>query len=123
MDSSTAIRVRASGTERRQASPAADAGRLPDCNPRRRTLDVSERRLSLAAVLMSTLLTVAPAHADPRPFTGMAGTWGGSGTVALEDGSTERIRCRASYGVSGPRMTLVLTCASDAYKFGLQADL
>jgi hypothetical protein len=72
---------------------------------------------------MSTLLTVAPAHADPRPFTGMAGTWGGSGTVALEDGSTERIRCRASYGVSGPRMTLVLTCASDAYKFGLQADL
>lgn len=72
---------------------------------------------------MSTLLTAAPGHAEPGPFTGMAGTWGGSGTVALEDGSTERIRCRASYRVSGPRMTLVLTCASDAYKFGLEADL
>jgi len=53
----------------------------------------------------------------------MAGTWGGSGTVALEDGSTERIRCRANYRVSGPRMTLALTCASDAYRFGLEADL
>jgi len=72
---------------------------------------------------MSTLLAAAPGHADPGPFAGMAGTWGGSGTVALEDGSTERIRCRASYRVSGPRMTLVLTCASDAYKFGLEADL
>ncbi|WP_315720230.1 MULTISPECIES: hypothetical protein [unclassified Bradyrhizobium] len=72
---------------------------------------------------MSTLLTASPGQADPGPFTGMAGTWGGSGTVALEDGSTERIRCRASYSVSGPRMNLVLTCASDAYKFGLQADV
>ena len=72
---------------------------------------------------MSTLLTAAPGHADPGPFTGLAGTWGGGGTVALEDGSTERIRCRASYRVSGPRMTLVLTCASDAYKFGLEADV
>nr|WP_316186139.1 MULTISPECIES: hypothetical protein [unclassified Bradyrhizobium] len=68
-------------------------------------------------------MTASPGHADPSPFTGMAGTWGGSGTVALEDGSTERIRCRANYGVSGPRMTLVLTCASDAYKFGLQAEV
>ncbi|BAM89992.1 hypothetical protein S58_40060 [Bradyrhizobium oligotrophicum S58] len=72
---------------------------------------------------MSTLLTAAPGHADPGPFSGLAGTWGGGGTVALEDGSTERIRCRASYRVSGPRMTLVLTCASDAYKFGLEADV
>jgi hypothetical protein len=72
---------------------------------------------------MSTLLAASPGRADPGPFTGMAGTWGGSGTVALEDGSIERIRCRASYGVSGPKMSLVLTCASDAYKFSLQADV
>lgn len=81
------------------------------------------RRLTAAAVVFAASMAASPGHADPGPFTGMAGTWGGGGTVALEDGSTERIRCRASYGVSGPRMTLVLTCASDAYKFGLQADV
>ncbi|MGJ4881326.1 hypothetical protein [Bradyrhizobium sp. HKCCYLRH1065] len=81
------------------------------------------RRAAAAAVVLTAGMTASPGHADPGPFTGMAGTWGGSGTVALEDGSTERIRCRANYGVSGSRMTLVLTCASDAYKFGLQAEV
>ncbi|MGJ4900034.1 hypothetical protein ACQR10_04005 [Bradyrhizobium sp. HKCCYLRH2060] len=81
------------------------------------------RRVAATAVVLTAGVTASPGHADPGPFTGMAGTWGGSGTVALEDGSTERIRCRANYGVSGPRMTLVLTCASDAYKFGLQAEV
>ncbi|XUM20984.1 hypothetical protein ACRAVF_26720 [Bradyrhizobium oligotrophicum S58] len=80
------------------------------------------RRVAAAAVVLAGA-AASPGHADPGPFAGMAGTWGGSGTVALEDGSTERIRCRANYGVSGPRMTLVLTCASDAYKFGLQAEV
>ncbi|CCD92429.1 conserved hypothetical protein [Bradyrhizobium sp. ORS 375] len=73
--------------------------------------------------MISTLLSASPGRADPGAFTGLAGAWHGSGTVALEDGSTERIRCRATYGVTGPRMSLVLTCASDAYKFGLQADV
>lgn len=49
----------------------------------------------------------------------MAGRWSGSGTVTLDDGSTERIRCRATYAVGGPQMDLTLTCASEAYKFNL----
>ncbi|MGY3452437.1 hypothetical protein [Bradyrhizobium sp. USDA 4353] len=76
-----------------------------------------------AVVVLAAGIAASPGRADPGPFTGMAGNWGGGGTVALEDGSTERIRCRANYGVSGPRKTLVLTCASDAYKFGLQAEV
>ncbi|UFZ05856.1 hypothetical protein LQG66_05985 [Bradyrhizobium ontarionense] len=81
------------------------------------------RRLSAAVIVFAASIAASPGRADPGPFTGLAGTWGGSGTVALEDGSTERIRCRATYSVSGPRMTLALTCASDAYRFGLQADV
>ncbi|WP_420971761.1 hypothetical protein [Bradyrhizobium sp. B120] len=53
----------------------------------------------------------------------MAGTWSGAGSVTLDDGSSERIRCRATYHVGGPRMTMSLTCASDAYKFNLAADV
>ena len=52
----------------------------------------------------------------------MAGNWSGGGTVTLDDGSSERIRCRATYKVGGANMDMVLTCASDAYKFNLLAD-
>jgi hypothetical protein len=60
-------------------------------------------------------------HAQASAFAGMAGTWSGGGTVTLDDGSNERIRCRASYKVMGASMEMVLTCASDAYKFNLSA--
>jgi len=53
----------------------------------------------------------------------MAGSWAGGGTVTLDDGSRERIRCRAIYAVAGPSMNMTLTCASDAYKFNLQASV
>jgi hypothetical protein len=43
--------------------------------------------------------------------------------VTLDDGSKERLRCRASYEPAGPSMTMTLTCASDAYKFQLSANV
>ncbi|MDI1264446.1 MAG: hypothetical protein PS018_14415 [bacterium] len=66
-------------------------------------------------------LAAPESHAQAGAFAGMAGTWSGSGTVTLDDGSSERIRCRSTYKVGGPNMEMVLTCASDAYKFNLQA--
>ncbi|CCE05027.1 conserved exported hypothetical protein [Bradyrhizobium sp. STM 3843] len=81
------------------------------------------RRVVAAAVLFGALGVGAPGYAQSGPFAGMAGSWHGSGTVALEDGSTERIRCRAIYAVSGPNMNLSLTCASDAYKFNLSGNV
>ena len=64
----------------------------------------------------------SPSHAQAGgPYAGMAGRWSGGGNVTLDDGSSERIRCRATYKVGGPNMEMVLTCASDAYRFNLQA--
>ena len=82
------------------------------------------RRLTFAVVaFFVTILAISPSHAQSSPFAGMAGNWSGGGTVMLDDGSSERIRCRATYRVSGPNMQMTLTCASDAYKFNLQADV
>ncbi len=55
----------------------------------------------------------------------MAGVWSGGGTVTLDDGSTERIRCRetAAVGAGGTGLNLSLTCASDSYKFDLRGDV
>ena len=81
------------------------------------------RLLIAAAVLFSASLSSSASHAQHGPFAGMAGNWAGGGTVTLDDGSKERIRCRASYAVGGPSMNMTLTCASDSYKFNLQASV
>jgi len=82
------------------------------------------RRLTFAAVAFFLAAAASSAsHAQVNAFAGMAGNWSGSGTVTLDDGSSERIRCRAVYQVAGPTMNMSLTCASDAYKFNLQASV
>jgi hypothetical protein len=84
---------------------------------------MTRRLLTAAAVLFVASLSSAPSHAQSGPFAPMAGTWSGAGTVSLDDGSTERIRCRAKYAPIGPTMDMSLTCASDAYKFNLSANV
>jgi hypothetical protein len=55
----------------------------------------------------------------------MAGVWTGRGTIELDGGSTENIRCRATYAVSGDGQGLnqTLLCASDSYKFELKSNV
>src|SRR5580704_14362956 len=59
------------------------------------------------------------AHAQSAPFFGMAGVWSGGGKIDLHDGTSERIRCRASYAVGGGGDTFhqQLRCAGDSYRF------
>jgi hypothetical protein len=78
-----------------------------------------------AAVAAVLILSVSAGQAEPRPFTGFDGVWSGNGTVSLSDGTTERIRCRADYKVSGTGQGLkqTLRCASDSYKFDLSSDV
>lgn len=83
----------------------------------------NRRLLIAAAVLFLAAFTNSESNAQSGPFAPMAGSWSGGGTVSLEDGSTERIRCRAKYAPIGPTMELSLTCASDAYKFHFAASV
>jgi hypothetical protein len=55
----------------------------------------------------------------------MAGVWSGAGTIEMDDGAKERIRCRATYAVSndGAGLNQNLVCASDSYKFDLKSDV
>jgi len=76
----------------------------------------------VGAVLM---LSVTASNAQSGPFAGFSGAWSGNGTVALSDGTTERIRCKADYKVDGSGLGLkqTLRCASDSYKFDLTSDV
>jgi hypothetical protein len=78
-----------------------------------------------AAVLFTALVCGSASHAQSGPFAGLAGVWSGGGTVTLDDGSTERIRCRATYAVGngGNGLNQSLTCASDSYRFNLASNV
>lgn len=84
---------------------------------------LSRRLLIAAGVLFAASIANTESKAQSGPFAPMAGNWSGGGTVTLDDGSTERIRCRAKYAPIGPTMEMSLTCASDAYKFNLGANV
>jgi hypothetical protein len=84
------------------------------------------RSAILTAVMCAgPLLLSSASHAQSGPFAGMAGVWSGSGTVTLDDGSSERIRCRATYavGAGGNGLNQSLTCASDSYRFNLSSNV
>ena len=99
--------------------PASKASRTGGALAATRSLIFAVATLSLAT------LSGSASYAQSGPFAGMAGNWAGGGTVTLDDGSTERIRCRASYavGAGGNGLNLSLVCASDSYKFDLRGNV
>jgi hypothetical protein len=68
---------------------------------------------------------IGEADAPAAPFAGLAGKWSGDGSIALTNGTTERLRCDANYVVSGGGENLdsTLRCASDSYNFDLRISL
>jgi hypothetical protein len=105
---------------------AADGKRRGNKTGRAPKLFTVTRRLIFAAVvLFIASISGSASYAQSGPFAGMAGNWSGGGTVMLDDGSTERIRCHASYAVGegGAGLNQTLTCASDSYKFNLTSNV
>ena len=80
---------------------------------------------SLGAVAGLTMILASAGLAQAGPFSSFEGNWTGSGTVTVDNGTKERLRCRAHYTVGGDGTTLQqnLTCASDSYKFNVVANV
>ena len=81
--------------------------------------------IKAAVVGAALMLSMSASHAQSSPFAGFNGSWAGTGTVSLSDGTTEHIRCKADYKVnsSGLNLKQSLHCASDSYKFDLSSDV
>jgi hypothetical protein len=88
-------------------------------------LRFSRALFGTAVLAAAVLLSGSASYAQSAPFAGMAGVWSGSGTITLDSGASERIRCRATYAVSsdGNGLNQSLVCASDSYKFDLRSDV
>ena len=82
------------------------------------------RAASVLAVALCFAVPTPQAQAADGPFTSMAGTWSGTGSIAVNN-NRERLRCRGNYNVSnnGSTVDLTIVCASDSYKFNLQGGV
>jgi hypothetical protein len=79
-----------------------------------------------AALALAAATTIAaPSLSAASPFSTLAGSWSGSGTVLFEGGQSERLRCNARYTSSGggSQLSLVLRCASTSGSFDLTGRL
>src|SRR5712692_2708814 len=127
MANSVAILDRGNGMGHLGEFRAAAVGKLRGnkANRTASTFAVIHRLILAAVTLFMASVAGTASYAQSGPFTGMAGNWSGGGTVTLDDGSTERIRCRASYavGAGGNGLNENLLCASDSYKFDLRSNV
>jgi len=86
------------------------------------------RAFGFAAVAAVMALAASPTLAQrggSGPFENLEGSWSGNGTIRMSSGTSERIRCRATYAVpeGGNSMQQDLRCASDSYRFDLRSDI
>jgi hypothetical protein len=78
------------------------------------------------AALVAALAFSNPAQTQGSgPFSVMAGSWTGGGSLKVGNGVNESIRCRAQYrvGSTGATVTIELRCASDSYNFELHGNV
>jgi hypothetical protein len=80
----------------------------------------------LMALWGAPMLTSGAVNAEATaPFAGLSGRWLGDGSIVLTKGTTERLRCDATYkeGGGGESVDLKLRCASDSYRFDISISL
>jgi hypothetical protein len=80
---------------------------------------------AMAAALGLGIFVHNASQAAETPFAHLAGSWSGQGKITVQNGTSERIRCRGTYraGETGTTLALSLRCASDSYKFELGSDI
>ena len=83
------------------------------------------RRAIVAAIFGLSFVAGDTLAQSAQPFAGMSGVWSGKGSISLEGGAREAIRCRATYAVrnDGNALQQTLRCASDSYKIELTSNV
>ena len=78
-----------------------------------------------AASLAAFVLMAGHQPASAGAFSNFIGTWSGSGTVRLENGKREKIRCNGYYTerMGGNGLGVAIRCASASNKIEMRAGL
>lgn len=77
---------------------------------------------ALAVAAMGYALSSAPAGANPT-FAPLLGSWGGSGTYKLQDGTSEKLKCDAYYTGTGSQLGIAVRCSGATNKIEMRCKL
>lgn len=78
----------------------------------------------LAGAAVALAAAVLPAGADEGAFSALDGAWAGSGTVRLDNGKTERLKCKGYYNAkSGNSLGMAINCGNAGFKINMRANL
>jgi hypothetical protein len=78
--------------------------------------------MAMAAGLpLGLLFPAGETRADP--LGELPGRWSGSGSIRMANGTTQSVKCVATYFVSAGNVTQNLRCASPSYKIDTKASL
>jgi hypothetical protein len=76
--------------------------------------------------LMAAALVASPlsARAD-TPFAAYDGAWSGTGNVKLENGKTERLKCKGYYNAKagGSGLSIAIDCGNPSFRINMRANL
>ena len=89
---------------------------------------VHYRVRTLTAGMAAFMFVASAAYSEKvTPFTKFGGNWNGNGLIYLNNGSKERIRCRAGITPADlgniANLKMELRCAGDSYNFEIQSEL
>ena len=85
-------------------------------------MTVLRNTIQIGALALITALS-GPAIAA-GPFSGLEGTWSGSGSVKLENGATERLKCKGYYtSKGGGGLGMAINCGNASFKINMRATL
>jgi hypothetical protein len=114
-------------------APFAASGIRPRFARRFDSLDLRGLRMTQRAVFNAVasalgaalVLASNPAASADAPFNTLNGTWGGEGTLAFDDGPSEKLTCLGYYKSpsDGKNLSLVIRCHGDPDKLELRAKL
>lgn len=77
---------------------------------------------ALTAPLAVMSLAATPCAADPT-FQPLLGSWGGSGTYKLQDGTSEKLKCDAYYTGTGSQLGIAVRCSGQTNKIEMRSKL
>jgi hypothetical protein len=78
--------------------------------------------LALACAAAGVLVASEPAAANPT-FAPLLGSWGGTGTYKLQDGTSEKLKCDAYYTGTGSQLGIAVRCQGATNKIEMRCKL
>jgi hypothetical protein len=80
---------------------------------------------AICGALVVLAAVTQTSFANDATFASLAGAWGGSGNVRLDNGKTERMKCKGYYNPKsgGNALGMAINCGNASFKINMRANL